>query len=143
IRQLGRRMTLQSQRHLLSVHAGAVVGDFDQIESSGSQADGDRPGAGIDGVLDQFLERGGWPLDHFAGSDSVNQVVWQTADQRHSSSLPGGAGKFEFAAPNGLGITAQIFGVSPKLELRTRLPYHRPVVPYRTARGKCRTSLRI
>jgi hypothetical protein len=42
--------------------------------------DGDPTRAGVDGVLDQFLDDGGRTLDDFAGCDLVREILRKTGD---------------------------------------------------------------
>ena len=72
-----------------AIHAAAVVGDRDQRAAAVVQRDLDAPRAGVDGVLDQLLDRRGRPLDHLAGGDAVDQIGRQEADRhRRISRLP-------------------------------------------------------
>lgn len=70
-------MTGERQRHLLRRNAAAVVGDGDALDAALFQAHGDLRGAGIERVLQQFLDDGGRAFDDFAGSDLRNQLVGQ------------------------------------------------------------------
>jgi hypothetical protein len=83
VRQLGRRMPLERERDFLGGHAASVVGHFDPCESAIFDLDRDPRRAGVDCVLDQFLERGGRPLDHFARGNTVDQRLRQAANCRH------------------------------------------------------------
>ena len=38
---------------------------------------------GVDGVLDQFLDDRGRPLDHFAGGDLIREIFRKPADASH------------------------------------------------------------
>ena len=71
--QLGRCVPFERQRHLRAVHAAAIVRDLDQPEAPGAEANGDAARAGIDGVLDDLLQRAGGPFHHLAGGDAVDQ----------------------------------------------------------------------
>ncbi len=44
--------------------------------------------AGVEGVLDQFLDDARRPLDHFAGGDAVDHVLAEAAD-RHGGEFGG------------------------------------------------------
>jgi hypothetical protein len=74
-------MTLDRQRQFLGRDAAAVVADADQAHAAVFQIDVDPPGAGIDGVLDQFLHHRRRAFDDFAGSDLVDEGVGQLADR--------------------------------------------------------------
>ena len=58
----------------LGVHASAVVGDADQATAAACRDDLDAACAGIERVLDQFLDHARRTLDHFAGGDLVDHV---------------------------------------------------------------------
>ena len=75
IRQFRRRMTFERQRHFLWRHAAAIVGHLEARQPSLYKLDRNPRCARIDGVFDQFLERGRWPFDHFAGGNSVDQGI--------------------------------------------------------------------
>src|SRR5262249_58617700 len=65
---------------LLCAHAGAVVGDADEVPAGVPELDADGAGVGVEGVLDELLHHRGRPLDDLAGGDLVHQVIWQPAD---------------------------------------------------------------
>ncbi len=73
-------MPLDRQRQLVGAHAAAVVGDGDKGAPAVAQHHVDLPGAGVERVLDQLLDRGGRPLDHLAGGDAVDDGLGQPAD---------------------------------------------------------------
>ena len=73
-------MPLDRERELVGGHAATVVGDRYQRPPAVAQHDVDRTGAGIDRVLDQFLDRRGRALDHLARGDPVDQRRGQPAD---------------------------------------------------------------
>jgi hypothetical protein len=56
---------------IIRLHALAVVTHGDQADAGVFQLDADVPGAGVDGVFNQFLDDGSRPLHHFAGGDLV------------------------------------------------------------------------
>ena len=58
---------------VVGIHAVAVVGDADQAPASGLDDDVDARGAGIERVLDEFLDGARRPLDHFAGGDAIDE----------------------------------------------------------------------
>ena len=72
-------MPLQRQRHIGSTHAAPVVDDLDSSYAPSGQADVDPLRAGIQCVLDQFLERARRPFHNLACGDAVNQVFGQAA----------------------------------------------------------------
>jgi hypothetical protein len=79
VRQLGGGVTLDRQLQLPAVHAGAVVGHRDQGPAAVAQHRVHLAQhrvhlarAGVDGVLDQFLQDRGRTLDHLAGGDLID-----------------------------------------------------------------------
>ena len=76
---LAGRVTGDSQRQLVGTDALTVVGHPDQRHPALLQIHSNGAGTGIDGVLDQFLEHGGRPLDDFTGGDLVDQQFGQDA----------------------------------------------------------------
>ena len=71
--QLRRRVPLEREVEVIAAHARAVVGNLDQPEAARREPHRDLVRARIQRVLDELLERTCRPLDHLAGSDSVNQ----------------------------------------------------------------------
>jgi hypothetical protein len=79
---LGRRVARQGERQILRPHAATVVGDADQGLAAMGDLHGDPRGAGVDGVLHQFLDRTGGPLHHLASRDTVDRGIVELADHR-------------------------------------------------------------
>ena len=73
-------MAVDGERKVAMGHAAAVVGDADPPPPAAVGEDVDPAGAGIDGVLHQFLDHAGRPLDHFAGGDAVDDGFGELAD---------------------------------------------------------------
>ena len=67
------RVPLERQRQLVRRDAVAVVLDPDQPLAAVGEGDLDAPGAGVERVLDQLLDRRGRPLDHLARGDPVRR----------------------------------------------------------------------
>ena len=76
-------MALKGQQGVVAVHAVAVVGDADQLAPAGFDLDADAVGAGIERVLQQFLDHRGRPVHHLAGGDLVGNLVRKNADAAH------------------------------------------------------------
>jgi len=74
VRELGRCVPLQRQTHFLGRHSAAVVGDFDAVEPTSGQADGDARRTGIERVFDQLLEGASRALDHLARGDAIDEL---------------------------------------------------------------------
>ena len=69
------------QRQFVGGDAAAVVADADQAHAAFLQVDVDAARAGIERVLDQFLDHGRGPFDDLAGGDLVDQGVGELADR--------------------------------------------------------------
>ena len=65
----------------------AIIRDADQAPASGLDDDVDTRGAGIERVLDEFLDGGSRPLDHFAGGDAIDENGIKAAN-RHDVGRP-------------------------------------------------------
>jgi len=65
---------------VLAGHATTIVTDPDQALAAAGGEHIDAAGAGVYGVLDQFLDDAGWMLDHLAGGDAVDQVLGEDTD---------------------------------------------------------------
>src|SRR6185312_13666062 len=79
---------LDRQRQFVGRHAAAVVRDRNQRLAAVAQRDIDMGGAGVDGVLHQFLHRRGRTLDHFARGDAIDDDRRHLADG-HAALCPG------------------------------------------------------
>ncbi len=62
-----------------------VVRDLNQVDAPLGHLDIDASTAGIDGVLQEFLDHAGGPLDDFARGDSVDTGWWQLLDAGHAA----------------------------------------------------------
>ena len=60
-------MTLEAEKRVGTIHPRSVVGHPDQARPAALELDRDTAGAGIDGVLHQFLDHGGGALDNLSG----------------------------------------------------------------------------
>ena len=65
----------ECQRQIVGVDARAVVLHADQFDAAAGQLDADVVGAGVQAVFDDFLQRVGGALHHFAGGDLVDEMV--------------------------------------------------------------------
>src|SRR5690606_27055037 len=70
---LAGRVPRNRQRQFGRRDAAAVVADPDQAYATFFQVDVDPARAGVERVLDQFLDHGRGPLDDFAGGDLVHE----------------------------------------------------------------------
>jgi hypothetical protein len=77
--QLGGGVSFERERDLGGAHPAAVVRHLDPRQTALAQGDRDPQRSRVDRILDQFLERTGGAFDHLAGSDAVDQMLWQAA----------------------------------------------------------------
>ena len=84
--ELRGRMPLDREHEVLARHAGAVIGDPDQPPPAAVGEHVDPPRAGIERVLDEFLDHARRPLHHLAGGDAVDDGGFELAD-RHGQRL--------------------------------------------------------
>ena len=87
---LGCRVPGQRKRQIDGRHAAAVIRDADQRLAAIRDLDGDAPRACVDGILDQLLDCRCGPLDHFAGSDTVDRRLVKLANYGHGLADMGG-----------------------------------------------------
>ena len=83
-------MALDREREVGFVHAAPVVGHADQAAPARLDRDLDRPRAGVERVLDQFLHRRGRPLDHLARGDAIDKQRIETANRHGRAEPPDG-----------------------------------------------------
>ena len=76
-------MAFEGQQGIVAVHALAVVGDADEAAAAGLDFDANAVGAGVQGILQQFLDHGGRAIDNLAGGDLVGNLVGENADAAH------------------------------------------------------------
>lgn len=69
---LGSRMAGQRERQVIFCHATAVILDADQCLATIRIVDTDTTRARVDCVLDQFLDGGGWSLNHFSSRNTID-----------------------------------------------------------------------
>ncbi len=67
-------MPIHRKREIARCHAAAIVGDADPPPAAAVGEDVDPAGAGIDRVLDQFLDHARGTFDHLAGGDAVDEL---------------------------------------------------------------------
>ena len=85
-------VALDGQLRVVGRHPLAVVLDADQPLAAQLQRHRHPHGAGVEGVLDELLDRRGGPLDHLAGRDLVGQTGRQPVDPAHRSSAGSATG---------------------------------------------------
>jgi len=73
-------VAVDAERQIGARHALAVVGDADQPAATAIGQHVDAMRAGVERVLDQFLDHARRPLDHLAGGDTVDHGLGQLAD---------------------------------------------------------------
>ena len=78
--ELGGGVAVDRERKIAMGHAAAVVGDADPSPAAAIGENVDAAGAGIDGVLDQFLDHARGTFDHLAGGDAVDDLFGELAD---------------------------------------------------------------
>ena len=86
--QFRRRVPLDGKREIGFVHAPPVVDDPDEPPSASLDRDFDRLRAGVERVLDQFLDRRRRPLDHLARGDAVDGQGVETANRHGGRTSP-------------------------------------------------------
>ena len=74
-------MPLHGQGQVARIHPMTVVGNGDLCFSAACNANGNRIGAGVERILDQFLDDGRWALDDFPSSNSIDRSLRQPADR--------------------------------------------------------------
>ncbi len=80
IAELAGAVARDGERQFVGGHAASIVDHPQQRQSAAGRRDLDARRAGVDGILDQFLDHGGRPLHDFAGGDSVDDRFWKLAD---------------------------------------------------------------
>jgi hypothetical protein len=67
-------MPFDGQLRIIRLHAFPVVFDAHLLLAAEFHVNGDAPGAGIDGVFDEFFHHRGGTLDDFAGGDLIGEI---------------------------------------------------------------------
>ena len=81
--QFGRRVAFDREGEIGGVHAGAVVRNRNRTPATAVDVDLDARGTCINGILDQFLDDRGWPLDHLTGGNAVDRCLTEAPDHAH------------------------------------------------------------
>ena len=68
-------MADNAHRCVFAVHPVSVILDEDSLATTVFELDADRRGACVDGVVEEFLDHGSRPLDHFASGDLVDERI--------------------------------------------------------------------
>jgi hypothetical protein len=74
-------VTGERERQLAGDDAMAVVAHADQSYAAVLDVHSDLSGAGVERVLDQFLDHGGGPLDDLARGDLVDERAFEDPDR--------------------------------------------------------------
>src|SRR5690606_17134897 len=80
IAELGGRVAFDREPEIAHIHSSAVVRDANERETAAGRDDLNLACAGIDGVLDEFLDDARWTLDDLAGRDAVDRLRCELAD---------------------------------------------------------------
>src|SRR5215475_10853854 len=81
------RMTLECKHGVILSHAAAVVGDCDQLPPTRFDFNANPRSTSVQRILEEFLDDGCRPLNNFARSDFVGDVVGEYADAAHWADL--------------------------------------------------------
>ncbi len=74
-------MALHGQGELVRRQTLAIVGHQDARQTAAVRLHFDAERAGVQRILDQFLDRAGRPLHHLAGGDAVDGFGRQATDR--------------------------------------------------------------
>ena len=86
--EIGERVDLrggmagEGEHQFVTRHAAAVVADAQQLDPTFLELDLDRRAAGVERVLEQFLEDRRRTIDDFAGGDLADQKIREEGDSR-------------------------------------------------------------
>jgi hypothetical protein len=81
-------MARHGERQFPARNAATVVADPDELHAAAGELDADLARAGVDAVLDEFLERRRRSIDDFARGDLADEQIGQYLDGRHRSIIP-------------------------------------------------------
>src|SRR5581483_11225028 len=90
---LRRRMAFEREPCIIGLHAAAVVANLDELAPAALEENVDRVGAGIDGVLDQFLDDGSGTLDHLTRRDLIDEIRGEDVDAGHWGTVADSRGR--------------------------------------------------
>ncbi len=76
-------MALERQHRVVAHHAGAVVGQPDQLAPAGFDLQPELRRTGVERIFEQFLDDAGRPLHYLPGRDLVGDNVGEDADAAH------------------------------------------------------------
>ena len=73
-------VTFEGEPRVLRLHPFPVVLDAHLLLAAELDVDRQPARAGVDRVLDQLLDDGGWTLNHFTRGNLVGEVGWKPVD---------------------------------------------------------------
>jgi hypothetical protein len=76
-------VSLEGKHSVVTNHATAVVGDLDDFFATGFDLDLDASGTSVEGVLEEFFDHRGGPLDNFPSSNFVGYGFGENVDAAH------------------------------------------------------------
>ena len=139
VANLARGVALQGEPQLFLWDPAAVVGHEDALQAPALDADLDRGGPCVDGVLHQFLHDGRRPLDHFARGDLADELRGELLNFParcalfHSDFLKGTWGHVYGCAkshsPQGDGVTAKRLDHLLEVVRRSRTDFKHTPLP--------------
>src|SRR3546814_3943737 len=81
-------MAFERERHVGGGHTAPIVLDLDPRNPALGDSHRNASRTGVDGVFNQFLERGGGSFNHFARCDPIYELFRQaTRSEEHTSEL--------------------------------------------------------
>ncbi len=77
-------MSLKGEEGVIANHADAIIGDADKLAAASLNVDTDSGGLGVEGVLKELLDDGGWTFDDLASGDLVGYLIGEDMNAAHA-----------------------------------------------------------
>ncbi len=82
--ELGGGVSLKGEEGVIANHADAIIGDADKLAAASLNVDTDSGGLGVEGVLKELLDDGGWTFDDLASGDLVGYLIGEDMNAAHA-----------------------------------------------------------
>ena len=74
--QLAGGMAGEGQRQIVAIYAAAIIRDLNKVTATVGDVHVDARAAGIDGILQEFLDYAGRSLDDLSGGNLIDEGRW-------------------------------------------------------------------
>ena len=81
--ELGGGMPFKGKQRVITHHAGAVIGQADELSAASLDVDADSGRARVESIFEQLLDHRGGTVDNFSGRDLVRHLIGKDVNATH------------------------------------------------------------